>query len=329
MTNILSPFQMFNCYSGMYGLLPPNGAMNRPTFLLIQKFLNIFCERFKYENLPEGITETARQKNFIDYVLFFAPSLVFFKHPTLGVMCLPTTGEYDFNVLGQPTKWRVSSPSGYNAEFNAENSVLMFNDNAFSIPFIHVMYEIDFMLECDNTHRQALHAQRQPIIMEYEDGEEISSKRFESKLARFADVIMTKVIKRNKKEPQRNPYNTQVFRATEKAFDGKVFMDDYKEFENRVLTYFGINNISIEKRERLLTGEISANDMLIQTYFTSALEARRSALDKVNKMFGLDIKVEPTELMALQAQNLNTQQQFLMGKKSLQNQPMTGRDENV
>lgn len=312
----VSPLSMYTTFAANYGVPIPDVRDKKgyALFLIVQKFLNIFCERIKYEDLPEETENVTANNNILETMIFFAPSLAWFKDETLGLQVLPTTGEYDFTITGMPTSWKVRGANGYERTLNKDNSVLMFNDNSFSIPFLHVMYEAELMADCDMTHRQELKAHRRPLIMEIEEDEKKSANKFVSELTDFKDVIKIRLREQNAKNPRQQPFNTQVFAPAAAEFNGKVFMDDYKEFENRVLTYFGINNVNIEKRERLLTGEISSNDMIIQLNFTSALNSRKEAIGKVNKMFGTNIKVEPNKLYALRAQNLNTQaQQFSRG----------------
>lgn len=308
---MFNPFLMFNTYFANFNLKYTN-PLDNCEFLLIQKFLNIFCNRFEYDGLPKETKVGSAQNNILELMMFFSPAVVWFRDDVLGVQCLPVAGDFDYKITGLPTRWRVQGANGYNKEFDETNSSIMFNDSSYSIPFLHTLYEIKFMTECDKTHSQEIFAHRRPIIMEMEEDEKKSGNLFIQKLKDFSNIIKIRLRQKDKGN-QRTPYNTQMFQATEKDFNGKVYMDDFKEFENRILTYYGINNVNIEKRERLLTGEISANDMIIQTNYTSALNARKYAIEKANEMFGTNISIKPSKLMAMQALNLNTQQ--------IQNQP--------
>lgn len=314
---MFNPFLMFNTYFANFNVryLDP---LDNVEFLLIQKFLNIFSNRFEYDGLPEETDLGSGQNNILELMMFFSPAVVWFKDEVLGVQCLPVSGDFDYKITGLPKRWRVQGANGYHKEFNESNSAIMFNDSSYSIPFLHTLYEIKFMVDCDKTHSQEIFAHRKPIIMEMEEDEKKSGNAFIRKLAEFSKVITVRLRSKDK-STQRNPYNTQMFQATNQQFNGKVYMDDYKEFENRVLTYYGINNVNIEKRERLLTGEISANDMIIQTNFTSALNARKRALERANELFGTNMSVKPSKLMAMQAMNLNTQQPTNQPQGGVQN----------
>ena len=58
---------------------------------------------------------------------------------------------------------------------------------------------------------------------------------------------------------------------------------------NEALTYLGISNINITKKERLITDEVTRNQGGTIASRYSRLQSRREACKKINGMFGLDI----------------------------------------
>ena len=61
------------------------------------------------------------------------------------------------------------------------------------------------------------------------------------------------------------------------------------EIWNEALTFLGINNIMVDKKERLITDEVTRNQGGVVASRYSRLEARREACKQINDMFGLDI----------------------------------------
>ena len=55
--------------------------------------------------------------------------------------------------------------------------------------------------------------------------------------------------------------------------------------------FYGINNISIEKKERLVTGETSENNEVINMNLQSMLAPRKEACKKFNELFDENIDV--------------------------------------
>ena len=64
---------------------------------------------------------------------------------------------------------------------------------------------------------------------------------------------------------------------------------------NECLTFLGINNANTEKRERLITDEVTANNNHIDLSADVLLKSRQKAAEQINKLFGLNISVELRE----------------------------------
>ena len=60
-----------------------------------------------------------------------------------------------------------------------------------------------------------------------------------------------------------------------------------KEIFNEALTFLGINNIMLEKAERLITDEANSNNELINLNLQAALVPRQKAAEEFNRLFGL------------------------------------------
>ena len=58
---------------------------------------------------------------------------------------------------------------------------------------------------------------------------------------------------------------------------------------NEALTYLGISNVNIQKKERMIGDEVMRNLGGVIASRYSRLESRRTACEKINKMFGTDI----------------------------------------
>lgn len=77
---------------------------------------------------------------------------------------------------------------------------------------------------------------------------------------------------------------------TDSPFLVDKIMNYKKEIWNEALTYLGINNIHVEKKERLISGEVDSNNELINLNLQSRLAVRKKACDQFNKFFKLEGK---------------------------------------
>ena len=64
---------------------------------------------------------------------------------------------------------------------------------------------------------------------------------------------------------------------------------------NEALTFLGINNANTEKRERLITNEVDANNVHIDLSAECFLKAREKACEQINRVFGTEISVTMRE----------------------------------
>ena len=75
---------------------------------------------------------------------------------------------------------------------------------------------------------------------------------------------------------------------TDAPFVADKIMDYKKEIWNEALTFLGINNIMLEKKERLVSDEANSNNELINLNLQSYLIPRMEACKQFNKLYGLE-----------------------------------------
>lgn len=271
--------------------------VDETTYLIMENFLNLFMKRYEYDGFSDKMSDYYGHRNMLDMYLFFAPALCFFEDKDLGLMYLPVSGLTKYNAVGKPTEWRVFSVNGLiNREYNDTNSVLMFNDEATSIPYLHLLYEARFLKKLDLSMNQNIDLQSTPYIIEAFDENKKAAQTWSNLLQSFKSRI---VLRKRRDEKSINPLQMSQVLNTQVELKISDLMKAYNEFLFRGHTYMGIKNVNIEKSERLLTGEISANDILVQNNYTNCLEMRQKAFDEIAQKFGIKITVKPTDLKTM------------------------------
>ena len=86
-----------------------------------------------------------------------------------------------------------------------------------------------------------------------------------------------------------DPKSLQVLKTDAPLVTDKLYQLK-TQIWNEALTYLGISNTNTQKKERMLTDEVIRNmgGTIASRY--SRLNERRTACDKINKMFGLNIE---------------------------------------
>lgn len=69
-------------------------------------------------------------------------------------------------------------------------------------------------------------------------------------------------------------------------------LDDMRKWELKFDTDFGINNASIEKKERMLVDEVNSNNEEIRLWSDLALEQLQAGCRQARELFGIDIDVK-------------------------------------
>lgn len=295
---------------GYNGLWQALGQKSRAYLLFMQRFLNYFMQRFEYEGLPEESEDMTFRNAGFERWLFFTPAVSIFRDNALGVQILPVSGwNSERDIAGFPKSWEVSAGNGYRKELTQKDAVLMFNDRAYTIPFLHILYEMGFMVDIDNTHRQNILALRQPLIVEVTEDEKKSAQAFIDDIKSFADTIKVRKKLSDKSSKSSTMGDAMHVFSSGATPMGDELNKDFVTMENRIFTYLGLNNVTFEKKERMLTGELSQNDQVVQSNFTNALNCRKQAIERANKMFGTNISVKPAEYYAPETQQVNTQAQ--------------------
>lgn len=91
--------------------------------------------------------------------------------------------------------------------------------------------------------------------------------------------------------------DVKAFKETLQKFDLGVeyrqeqYHKDFEETWVNMLTMLGINNVGVEKRERLLVDEISANNEVLNIIRSTTLKYREAGIKQANRLFGTNIKV--------------------------------------
>ena len=69
-------------------------------------------------------------------------------------------------------------------------------------------------------------------------------------------------------------------------------LDDMRKWELKFDTDFGINNASIEKKERMVVDEVNSNNEEIRLWSDLALEQLRKGCEEAHRLFGINIDVK-------------------------------------
>jgi hypothetical protein len=251
--------------------------MNNATFRqYVERLEELSLSMFEWSGLPDTV-----DARFLELCLFLGGKSVFFKDEAIGFLSLKCIANGPFDVYGIPIKRKAyASNNSYQKNLNNKNSVIIWNNylhtNSYPavLNYAKRLYELDRIIDVNAKAQKtpvlitAPETQRQVMLNVYKEYDGNSPVIFGDK------QLDTKGIQ---------AINTGAPYVADKIYELKT------QIWNEALTYLGISNINIQKKERMITDEVMRNQGGTMASRYSRLEARRMACEEINNMFGLNI----------------------------------------
>lgn len=254
--------------------------------LTYRQYLNRLTElaisMFEWKNLPKTVDE-----RYLELHLFETGCMVYFKDEVIGDLCLDCIVNGRLDVYGNPLLRRAySGYNNYQKLLKYNNSVIIWNNYLHSNSILDVemfarrLYNIDRIIDIN------ANAQKTPVLVLGNEKQRLTLlnlyKEYDGNTPfifgdKNLDINALKALSTNA------PY------VCDKLYQLKT------QIWNEALTYLGISNINIQKKERLITDEVTRNQGGTIASRYSRLETRRQAVEKINEMFGTNIEVNYRE----------------------------------
>lgn len=239
------------------------------------RLVELSISMFEWKNLPETVDE-----RFLELCLFTDGMCLFFEDEEIGYLGLRCMIGGELDVYNIPTERHAYAPNGYENTLTEDDSVIIFNNLIHTNSMLDVeqfalrLYNLDRIIDVN------ANAQKTPVLITGDEKTILSLKNVYMQYDGNAPVIYA-----NK---SLKPDALKVL-MTNAPF---IADDIYKlkvQYWNEALTYLGISNVNIQKKERLITDEVMRIQGGVIASRYSRLESRRQACKKINKKFGLKI----------------------------------------
>ena len=259
-----------------------NDNIERETIRLTKYYQMLALNRYKWENLPNGI-----ESRYIEQMLFDNGECAMFDHPDFGLCVLRSSSRENLNIYGEPTKLSLTG-------FNEHRTVMMDDcvrimNNELALPSLpDILYYARRMAEIDDIIMQNLRQQRVPYLLATDENNSLSVKTLYSQMYQGEPAIFI-----DKEMLKGEPENIMVL-PTQAPYLVDKLQIQKQEMERELLTFLGINNTP-EKKERLLVDETNSNNQFIKMASDIGFKQRQLACEQMNEMFGLNVRVVETQ----------------------------------
>lgn len=260
-----------------------SAMLNNRTYLqYLQRLTELSISMFEWKNLPPTV-----DARYLELHLFENGCMVYFNDDVIGNLCLDCIVSGRLDVYGYPLLRRAySSYNNYQKLLKSSDSVIIYNNMLRTNSVLDVkmfarrLYNLDRIIDVN------ANAQKTPVLVRASEKQRLTMLNLYKEYDGNAPFIF-------------GDKNLDMNALTVLKTDAPYVADKIYQLKtqvwNEALTYLGISNINIAKKERLITDEVTRNQGGTIASRYSRLESRRQAVEKINEMFGTNIKVNYRE----------------------------------
>lgn len=264
-----------------------SAVLNTETYLnYLERLRQVAISQFEWLNLPKSMNA-----EFLERCLFEFGKASLLKTEEYGFINAKAVGSSELNIYMLPSSINCFSTDSLNEERKLYNGFkeeteddykycILVKNNQDMIPTEPTLRLFAWRLyEAERTCDTNIKAQKTPILLVGDESLKLAMKNLFEKYDGNEPVIYA-----DKKQ-----LGTDTLRSikTDAPFIADKVMEYKKEIWNEALTFLGINNINVEKRERLVKEEANANNELVNLNLQNRLLVRKEACKQFNELFGL------------------------------------------
>lgn len=243
------------------------------------RLMELAMSMFEWHDLPDSIDE-----RFLELTLFQDGQAVFFRDDELeDYLCLQVACNGGFNVYRIPLRRRAYAVNGYQQNLTIDNSVIIYNNMLRKNSERMVWIFAEKLAELDQTIMVNCKAQKTPVLVRAEETQRLTLVNTYQQYDGNSPVIFGD---KNLDLSGISVLKTDAPFVADKLYTLKT------QIWNEALTYLGISNLNVQKKERMVSDEVIRNQGGTIASRYSRLNARRKACDEINEMFGLNISCD-------------------------------------
>lgn len=255
------------------------------------RFRRIALSMFEWINLPKSMNS-----RYLELCLYYNGKASLLKDKKYGFINTKCAGTGYINIYGLPSQLNCFSydfnsrrklyiglnpiDSEEDREKKEYEECILVQNNWEALPtvtsmdlFAYRMYEAQ--RACDTN----IIAQKTPVLLIADESQRLFLENLYQQYNGNQPFIFG--------DKQQLGENTIKSVNTEAPYVADKITDYKKEIWNEALTFLGVNNIVLEKKERLVSDEANSNNELINLNLQSFLAPRQEACRQFNEKFGL------------------------------------------
>lgn len=294
-----------------------SAILNTETYIdYLSRFRKICLSMFEWENLPPSM-----DRDWLEICLFEKGSAAFLYDKKYGYINTNCASSGKLNIYHNPTQLNCYSfdyqttrllYSGLNNNKEDTKEAILVKNNIDMTPTLPSMELFAYRLyEADRTCDVNIKLQKIPLLILCDEKQRLMVENLLNQInGNYHTVIGNKS---NLSDIKIEAIKTDVPYIADKIIEYK------KEIWNEALTFLGINNLMLDKKERLVADEANSNNELINLNLLGFLNTRKKACEQFRKKFGIDINVK----VSSDLHNIIKQEESIVNKYNV-NQDIEG-----
>lgn len=267
-------------------------SINNATFIdYLDRFKKLCLSIFEWVNLPNSMNP-----QYLEYSLYFDGKATLLKDKNYGFINTRCTSSGNVNIYGLPTKLNC-----YSYDFNTIRSLYTGLPKIKSDSMLSYMENNECILVKNNWDMTPTSSSMELFALRLTEAERTCDVNLKSQ--KFPVLVLVNEKQRVLMENLYSQYdgNSPFIFGDNKQLSTEILksintgapyvidkITDYKkEIWNEALTFLGINNLMVDKKERLVSDEANSNNELINLNLQSFFAPRQEACRQFNEKFGL------------------------------------------
>lgn len=251
----------------------------------LYRLQKIATSMFEWINLPESMDQ-----RYLELCLYYLGQASMLYDDKFGFINTRCCSAGELNIYGLPTKLNCYSYSYQssrvlytglrNENLENDNECILVMNNYGRIPTSSTIELFAYRLyEAERTADVNIKAQKTPVMIMCDDKTRLTMENLYAQYSGNYPFIFG--------DKNSIPIDTLKSIRTDAPFVADKIMDYKRNIWNEALMFLGINTLSAEKRERLISEEANSNNEVINMNLQSYLAPRKEACRKFNEKFGL------------------------------------------
>ena len=259
------------------------------TRLWRMRLSDLACNMFPYKGMPEEINMNAVSK-----MVMLGGYAIFFRDKDLDkYFCLEgaLTGvdPYGYPNFAKPISKNISEGIIFPEMKVGEECIIIYANKVRSSALPYIVEYADKLAELDVAIKMNTRAMKHPLMLKTTEQKKES---ISSLMAQYEDdyyVVFT----------DQSLLDNTSLQVMDFKVSASEILNLQKEKETVVNEFFNVFGISgsVEKRERMISGEMNAMMEQVAVNREMWMAPQRDAVEKINKMFGLNIEIDVPKYM--------------------------------